>query len=535
MTDTALIFNILAKDNATGTFNKFHAAAGAALAGVALAAGGLAIASIKAGSDLAETQNFVQQVFGDSSKAINAFGDTAAEKLVMSKNNALDAAATFGIFGKSAGLSGGELTGFSTKLVGLAADLASIKNTTPEQAIEAVGAALRGESEPIRNYGVLLDDATLRQRALSMGIASSITESLTPQQKVLAANAEIMAQTTYAQGDVERSAGTLSYAQKSLTAQFADAKAELGQAMLPILLKVVSAFVDMAKWGRENQAWLVPVVAIVGGLVGLLYAASTSIKIVTAAQWLWNVAMNANPIGLIIAAIVLLVGGFYFLWTHSAGFRNFWIGMWGGVQAAFGWAVDFIKNGLVGLSLMLDWIGGIFVGFGNWVAGLWDSIWGGLSGGFMAAIDWMVGGWEWFFGFINGMGSRIGNSIANLWDSIAEGFKHAINWIIYYWNKLDLKVPQMTIFGQTVGGFDLIYDLPYLAQGGVVPAQSGGAPYMLGDGGEPEAVIPLSKMGGLGGGGVITLRLEGDGDFAEFIRKIIKAEGNGNVQLALGS
>jgi hypothetical protein len=56
----------------------------------------------------------------------------------------------------------------------------------PPEAHAAIGAALRGESEPIRNYGVLLDDATMRQKAFELGLTSSTKNALLPQTKVLA-------------------------------------------------------------------------------------------------------------------------------------------------------------------------------------------------------------------------------------------------------------------------------------------------------------------------------------------------------------
>ena len=87
------------------------------------------------------------------------------------QQQALDAAATFATFGGAAGLAGDDLVNFSTGFVGLASDMASFNNTTPEQAIQAIGAALRGEAEPMRQYGVLLDDATLRQKALELGLS----------------------------------------------------------------------------------------------------------------------------------------------------------------------------------------------------------------------------------------------------------------------------------------------------------------------------------------------------------------------------
>ncbi len=65
---------------------------------------------------------------------------------------------------------------------------------------------------------------------------------------------------------------------------------------------------------------------------------------VTAAQWLFNAAMNANPIGLIIAAIAALVAGFILLWNNCEDFRNFWIGLWETLCSAFSIAWEAILN-----------------------------------------------------------------------------------------------------------------------------------------------------------------------------------------------
>ena len=167
----------------------FGKKAAAAFAVAAVAAGAMAVKigkeAITAASDLAETVSKVGVLFGDSAKQVEAFAETAAVKLGQSKQQALNAAATFATFGKAAGLAGDDLAKFSTDFVGLASDLASFNNTSPEQAINAIGAALRGESEPLRAYGVLLDDASLRQAALELGIVSTTKNALTPQQKVL--------------------------------------------------------------------------------------------------------------------------------------------------------------------------------------------------------------------------------------------------------------------------------------------------------------------------------------------------------------
>ena len=221
--------------------------AGIALAAVGAAAGAMAIKigkeAIAAASDLAETTSKVNVIFGETSKSIEEFGAKAAASLGQTRTQAMNAAATFGIFGKSAGLAGEELSDFSTEFVQLASDLASFNNTSVDQAITALGAALRGESEPIRAYGVLLNDATLKAKALEMGIYAG-TGTLSAQQKVLAAHKVILEQTRDAQGDFARTADGMANSQRILSARLEEAKIVLGTALLPIALQVVNLFND---------------------------------------------------------------------------------------------------------------------------------------------------------------------------------------------------------------------------------------------------------------------------------------------------
>ena len=117
---------------------------GAAATAAAIEVGKFLVSTIEPASDLAETANKINVVFGDAAASINDFAANAATNLGQTQQAALDGAATFGVFGKSAGKSGDDLAEFSTSLVTLSSDLASFYNTSPEQAIEAIGAALRG-------------------------------------------------------------------------------------------------------------------------------------------------------------------------------------------------------------------------------------------------------------------------------------------------------------------------------------------------------------------------------------------------------
>ena len=187
--------------------------------------------AIKAASDFQEATSKVNVVFGRASKSVKDFANDAARNLGQSKQAVLDAAGTFGTFGKAAGLAGDDLSTFTTDFVTLSTDLASFNNTSPEEAVLAIGAALRGESEPLRRYGVLLNDAVLKQEAMTLGIYDG-KGALTSQQKVLAAQAAIYKQTNDAQGDFMRTSDGLANSQRTLKAVFEDAKVALGQAFL---------------------------------------------------------------------------------------------------------------------------------------------------------------------------------------------------------------------------------------------------------------------------------------------------------------
>jgi len=290
-------------EQTTGKLSKLGGMSGklkAGLAGLAAIAGGSVVAGMfsatEAASDLGETISKVNVLFGKrSGRVLEQWAEGAAKKLGQSKKTALDAAATFGIFGKSAGLAGKDLTKFAMQNTKLATDLASFHNSSPEAAIEALGAAFRGEAEPIRAFGVMLDDATLKAEALALGLLKPVKSApqiraaqlavadaqralntaisehgkysaeaeragvslglvherlkketegtigpLTAQQKILAAQAATFKQTSDAQGDFARTSGGLANQQRILKAQLENVKAQIGEKLLPIFLAVTT-------------------------------------------------------------------------------------------------------------------------------------------------------------------------------------------------------------------------------------------------------------------------------------------------------
>ena len=412
-----------------------------ALAGAAQSAVGYMGDAVAAASDMGETVSKTGVLFGDSSDTVLAWSENAAQAFGQSKQQALDAASTFATFGKAAGLAGDDLVNFSTDFVGLSSDLASFNNTTPEQAIEAIGAALRGESEPLRAYGVLLDDASMRQKALELGIISTTKEALTPQQKVLAAQALIYEQTSAAQGDFARTSGGLANQQRILDAQMTNLKTTVGEALLPAMLALTSGLNSLV------QTVLPPLTAFIRGQVVPAFQAITNVIsstvgpiIAQAQQWFGNLGATmekqANgPMAYLrrwfdenmprIRQIVeTVLGAIQAFWdAHGAKIMDT-------VQGLFGWLTRFwdvqMRTILDIVQAMLQLLTGDFEGAGRTLKGIVERWWSFVSAAVTAllenirraflSVDWGGIG----RGIIEGIGNGIRNAAGWLADQARQ-------------------------------------------------------------------------------------------------------------------
>jgi len=256
LADTKNFSNAMTGVNSTLKGFGIAATAAFVAAGAGLVA--FSVSAVKAASNLQETSAAVGEIFGPAADQLRDFAKEAPTLLGQTQNEFLNAAKTFGIFGKAAGLAGDENVAFSKDLAILATDLASFNNTSVDTAITAIGAALRGESEPIRQFGVLLDDATLKARALELGIYDG-NGALTQQQRVLAANAEIFAQTATQQGDFARTSDGMANGVKIMAAQFDNLKLVLGDALYPVvadLIPVITELIEGLTASPEFEAFV---------------------------------------------------------------------------------------------------------------------------------------------------------------------------------------------------------------------------------------------------------------------------------------
>jgi hypothetical protein len=313
-------------EKASFALKKAFVPAAAALTGLAVAGG----KAVSMASDLAETQNKVGVIFGASAKNVQEFSKNANKALGQTQNEALTAASTFGAFGKAAGLAGDDLVAFSTDFVTLASDLASFNNSTPEEATMALGAALRGEAEPLRRFNILLDDATLKAKATELGIYKG-NGALTAQQKILAAQKAIMEQSSDAQGDFIETSGGLANQQRILKATLIDTTTQIGMALLPAVEAVLPLLTAFAGWASKNTAAMVGIGAAIGVIATSIVAANVGMAawkaagiITSAVNWALAASFTAVQIatGIGIAVVIAGVAAFALYQRQMNGLKN---------------------------------------------------------------------------------------------------------------------------------------------------------------------------------------------------------------------
>jgi hypothetical protein len=201
----------------------------------AAAAGASAVVGYKlvdAASNLQESQSKVNAVFGESALRITEFAKTTSRSLGITRQAALEAAGTFGNLIQAFGIARPQAAAMSEEMVRLAADLASFNNVPIDEVFQALRSGLTGETEPMKRFGVAINDVRLKQEAMNMGLYDG-KGALDITAKTQAAYALILKDTALAQGDVERTSQGFANQVRFLKAQLADAAAELGLVLLP--------------------------------------------------------------------------------------------------------------------------------------------------------------------------------------------------------------------------------------------------------------------------------------------------------------
>lgn len=194
------------------------------------------------GSDLAEVQNVVDVTFTTMSDKVNEFAKNAMTSAGLSETMAKRYVGTFGAMSKSFGFSEAQAYDMSTALTQLTGDVASFYNISQDLAYIKLKSVFTGETETLKDLGVVMTQSALDQYALANGYGKT-TSAMTEQEKVALRLAFVQKQLSAASGDFIRTSGSWANQVRVMQLQLQSLKATVGQGLINIftpILKVIN-------------------------------------------------------------------------------------------------------------------------------------------------------------------------------------------------------------------------------------------------------------------------------------------------------
>jgi hypothetical protein len=330
------------------------------------------VSAFNAASDAAELQQSFDQTFGSMSAAMNKWAEDTGNAMGRSTQEMQKAANTFGIFFNAAGATDEKAAEMSQTFSKLAQDLGSFYNVDTDTAIEKLRSGLSGESEPMRDFGVFLNEAAVKAKAMELGL-TGVGNELTDQEKILARYAIIMEQTTNAQGDVARTSQGTANQMRASKAAFEELQVVVGTKLLPVLTPLIEKLGKAIEWFTklptpvQDTALVVaalsavfgPVLVVVGNLLPLLTKLGPVINVVRAAMLL----LAANPIILGLAAVI---GGVYLAWKNWDKIEPIVRNLYTAVKM---WVLDKLNAVWDSVKAKIDFVKGLFFGLYDAVVG----------------------------------------------------------------------------------------------------------------------------------------------------------------------
>jgi cell wall-associated NlpC family hydrolase len=196
---------------------------------------------IGAASDLNETLNKSNVIFGDNAQQVSRWADNAAKNFGLSKAAALDAASGLGNMFQQLGFVGDQAASMSTDVVKLAADLGSFNNLETGDVLERIQAAFRGEYDSLQLLIPNINAARVEQEAMAE-TGKKNADQLTAQEKAAATLAIVQKDGAAAQNDFAETSTGLANSTKIAAAEFEDLKTRIGQDLLPVAQNAMHFF-----------------------------------------------------------------------------------------------------------------------------------------------------------------------------------------------------------------------------------------------------------------------------------------------------
>jgi hypothetical protein len=505
-----------------------------------------AIAAVKfveeAGKSASELQSDMEKtkgVFGSAGESVVGWSKKSAGALGLSQDAALTLSNNLGNLYKSYGLSGKGAADLSEKSITLGNDLATFYKKDPAAGVNAIRMASAGAYRGLRQFGIVITAAQVNAQALSMGLGKTTVDTtklaaaqrgaekaqltynaavakhgknslearkaslalqgaqanvnkvmatgkttLTAAEKATATYALIQNKAGAASGAFRKEGNTLEVQQRKTAAQFANTKAQLGNALLPVMTmvgkiiatQIAPAFAKLAEFISKNSKWLTPLVGVMGGFVLVLLAVGKAAKVAKAAQegyqtvlktgkaivdgvkkaWaLFNIVLDSNPIIIVVIAIVALIAILVIAYLKIGWFRNAVNAAFGAIKTAVMIVFDFVKThwplivgillGPIGIVILLfirfrSAIIEHVAGAASWVLSFlrtnWPLIVGILLGPVALAIGIFIRWRTQIIGLVWGAFSAVFSLVSSIMGSVVGYLSGAVGRIIGFFSGL---------------------------------------------------------------------------------------------------
>lgn len=354
-------------------------------------------ASFKFAADLQDAFGATEQVYKSAADAVKNWADSLPNYYGIAEGEALEYANMMGsLLQNIGGLTEEQAAKQAQTLIELAGDLTAMYGGSVQDAIRALTGALKGNNSMLDNYGMAVNEAIIKTKAMEMGLVAEGKE-LDLASKQAATLALIMEQTADAQGQAAREAEGASGSLRSLTTEIKNLATDIGEVLLPVITPFIQKLKDIVgAFGELSPGVQKAIIAIAG------------------------IAAAIGPLLSIFGPLISTIG------TLITGLGAMSTAMAGGASIAAALTKAFPVLGSV-IGALTGPIGlviaalGVLVAAGVAVYKNWDVVkyyglqaWGKLKVGVLKAIDAIAGAYEKLYGWVPVLGSEIRNVHAQI-------------------------------------------------------------------------------------------------------------------------